>query len=391
MAKATPAHIIYETANGEEQVINFHAVVTEDHGASSQITKYPVQTGKHISNHAIRNNRTISLSGAYSNYVFTSSDRFAGEATSSNPSKETQGSDTNKVMFEVLESLVQSGQVCKVVTNLDIYETVVFNRFTTKQAAGSVDTLNFTISGEEIVVVSEKNDNAPIPLAFSVLSGAKREAVVYELESLGINTTASDEISKVDWNIGDDFSINDVDEVGNPVKTTYIFKGRDPATSLPNYEIHFSESAVEVDGLGEEVASGSCCSTLSDAEKLKKKIKTSIGNVSDCFTDTITDELLSATEDSYNTAIGKLTRSAYGYLYDITSGDGVGAALIKAGISCVVQTATASDETDPVNAVRNSLPTVEDMFEGAQQGLGFGDVKKEKATLIQVKSGCGGC
>lgn len=391
MAKATPAHIIYQTANGEEQVINFHAVINEEHQASSQITKYPVQTGKHITNHAIRNNRSLSLSGAYSNYVFSSSDRFAGEDIGVLPAREMFGSDTNKVMFEVLESLVQSGQECKVITNLGIYDPVVFNKFSTKQAAGTVDTLNFTISGEEIVKVTETNDNAPIPLAFNVLAGAKRESAVFELESLGISVSPEDEVSKVDWNIGDDVSITDVDEVGNSVKTTFVFKGRDPATSLPNYEVHFSESAVQVAGLEAESNADTCCSNLSDEEKLRNKIQTKIGSVSDCFTDEIIDQTLQEVDDSFSTAIGKLNKSDYGYLYDTTSGDGKGAAVIKAGIGCVVQTVTDSEETDPFSAINSALPTVDYMFDGAQRGLGFGTVNKEKATFIQVKSGCGGC
>lgn len=246
MAKATPAHIIYSTPNGEEKVIDFHAVISEEHNASSQITKYPVQTGKHISNHAIRQNRVVSLSGVFSNYVFSWSSRAMGQDLGVLPSRDMYGTDTNRVMFEVLESLVNSAAECKVVTNLGIYEPVIFNKFTTKQAAGKVDTLEFTISGEEIVKIGEASDKAPVPLNFTVIKGAEREATVFQLESMGINVGAEDEVSKVELEVGDDFTLSDVDTAGNAVKTTYIYKGRDPASGEPIYEVHLSEQSVEV-------------------------------------------------------------------------------------------------------------------------------------------------
>ncbi len=387
MAKSTPAHIIYQTANGEEQTLNFHAVMSEDHGASSQITKFPVQTGKHISNHAIRNNRTISLTGAFSNYGFTSEDVAVGEDIGQLPRRPSFGSDTNKAMFDVLESLVQSAQECKVVTNLGIYDPVIFNKYSTKQASGTVDTLNFTISGEEVIKVSESSRNAPVPLAFNVLSGPQREAVVYELDSLGISVSPEDEVSKADWNIGEDFTISGVDEVGNAVKTTWVYKGRDPVFSgKPNYEVHFSESAVEVSGADSVASNSSCCSDTT--ESLKNKISAGVDSASNCFTEELEQIALEEAENLVSTAMGDLKKSIYGYVYDITSGDTAGAAILKAGLGCVIQTVTDSEETNLANAVIDSLPTTSDMIEGARSGLGFGEIEKKKASLIQVKSGC---
>ena len=76
MAKTTPAHIIYtKKGTDNEVVIDFHAVVSEDHEASAKITKYPVQTGLHISNHSIRNNRVVSLTGVISNMIMNNASR----------------------------------------------------------------------------------------------------------------------------------------------------------------------------------------------------------------------------------------------------------------------------------------------------------------------------
>lgn len=387
MAKSTPAHIIYKTANGDEQTLNFHAVMSEDHKASSQVTKYPVQSGKHISTHAIRENRVITLKGAFSNYGFTSSAVAVGQDIGVLPARPTFGSDTNSAMFEVLESLVQSAQECKVVTNLGIYEPVIFNKFSTQQASGTVDTLNFTISGEEIIKISETSSNAPVPLSFTVLSGPARAAAVFELERQGLFTTPADEISKAEFTVGKDFVISGEDEVGNAVKTTWIYKGRDPVPNgKSNYEVHLSESAVEVYGAEESLLDESCCKDKEDT--FADLVSAGVDNTADCFVDEVENLVANETEELYATAIGDLKQSAYGFIYENTPPNAAGAALLKAGIGCIVQSATGTSQTDPVVAIENSLPTIDDMITGAQNQLGFGEEATEAGELLQVKSGC---
>lgn len=389
MAKSTPAHIIYKTANGDEQTLNFHAVMSEDHKASSQVTKYPVQSGKHISTHAIRENRVITLKGAFSNYGFTSSAVAVGQDIGVLPARPTFGSDTNSAMFEVLESLVQSAQECKVVTNLGIYEPVIFNKFSTQQASGTVDTLNFTISGEEIIKISETSSNAPVPLSFTVLSGPARAAAVFELERQGLFTTPADEISKAEFTVGKDFVISGEDEVGNAVKTTWIYKGRDPVPNgKSNYEVHLSESAVEVYGAEESLLDESCCEGKDKEDTFADFISAGVDNTADCFVDEVGNLIFNEAEELYATAIGDLKQSAYGFIYENTPPNAAGAALLKAGTGCIVQSATGTSQTDPAIAIADSLPTIDDMITGAQNQLGFGEEATEAGELLQVKSGC---
>lgn len=124
-------------------------------------------------------------------------------------------------------------------------------------------------------------------------------------------------------------------------------------------------------------------------DNFKKMLSGGIKDAGECFAEEVNDLALDPVEDAYDTALGKLNKSLYGYLHSITSGDGVGATLTKAGISCIVKTTTNSNEGNPVRALNKSLPTVDDMITGAQDGFGLGNSTREKATLVQIKSKCG--
>ena len=110
----TPASITY-LLDDVEQEIFFHAVETEDHQVDATVTKYPVQTGYHISNHSIRHNRIVSLVGHITNVQMLGAAGY-----------HDYGSDASSLVAEALTALVQSGVECTVTTNLGIYENVVF-------------------------------------------------------------------------------------------------------------------------------------------------------------------------------------------------------------------------------------------------------------------------
>jgi hypothetical protein len=272
---------------------------------------------------------------------------------------------------------------------LGIYEPVIFSKFSTQQASGTVDTLNFTISGEEIIKISETSSNAPVPLSFTVLSGPARAAAVFELERQGLFTTPADEISKAEFTVGKDFVISGEDEVGNAVKTTWIYKGRDPVPNgKSNYEVHLSESAVEVYGAEESLLDESCCEGKDKEDTFADFISAGVDNTADCFVDEVGNLIFNEAEELYATAIGDLKQSAYGFIYENTPPNAAGAALLKAGTGCIVQSATGTSQTDPAIAIADSLPTIDDMITGAQNQLGFGEEATEAGELLQVKSGC---
>lgn len=395
MAKATPAHIIYTPDGGDEQVINFHAVIGEDHQASAQVTKYPVQTGYQISNHSIRQNRLVTLEGIFSNTILNNGG-FVYEAgvngTQFNdereqiPNDDQYGADTNKAVFQVLEALVNSGQEVKVVTNLGVYEPVVFTRFKTKQEAGMVDSMRFTLIGEEIIKVNEDGSTAPAELTFKVIEGAEREAVVSELDELGYTVGSCDEISTTSYRVGDDFVITGVDSAGQPVETTYVYAGLDPATGEPIYEVHVSESAVAVESGNATEAKNDPCAE----ESFEDSLLGGISQVAHCLVGEVTDILVDELEDVIDTAMGDLTQSLYGAFYDMTQGSELGSSLLKAGIGCVVRTATGGGDPDIPYQPGESLPTTDDIMTGASNGLGLTEPEPEIVTLTQIQCACSG-
>lgn len=397
MAKVTPAHIIYAPEGREKQVIDFHAVTVEDHQASAQITKYPVQTGYHVSNHSIRQNRVVTIEAVISNLRLANLITTSGEVTGldggivegtgiiTQSSGDTEyGADSQREVFAALEALVNSGTECQVVTNLDIYEPVVFTKFKTKQVQGMVDSMKFTITGEEIIKIDAQNTAAPTPLTFEVVVGPEREVQVNEMKALGYQVGLCDEVSVATHRVGEDFVIDGVDTAGQAVKTTYIYIGRDPVSGDPMYEIHVSESAVQVSSNEAVDPKNNPCQKVGDG------LLGGISQVADCLVEEGTDILVEALEDEIDTAMGKLKQSLYGVFYDITKGSDIGSSMLKAGVGCVVRTITGGGNEDVPYRPGESLPTTDDIITGASDGLGITEPDPELITLTQIQCACTG-
>lgn len=125
---------------------------------------------------------------------------------------------------------------------------------------------------------------------------------------------------------------------------------------------------------------------MSEDHEFKDMLSGGIEDVGDCFAKEVGSLAKGQLEEVYDTAVGELNKSLHGYLHSIISGDGIGTALVKAGIGCVVKVATQSEETSPLRVVNKSLPTVDDMLEGVQKGFGLGTETKEKVTLVKIKA-----
>ena len=141
----------------------FHANISETHTAVSEITKYPTQAGFEISNHAIRKNRVIEIEAIITNTLIN--------AVGSR--QLNYGLDNSLIVFEALESLVNSGTVCQVSTNLGLYWPVVFTKFRTKQELGMVDSMKFILVGEEVIVQDTVNKTSPKQLNFTRITGSQ--------------------------------------------------------------------------------------------------------------------------------------------------------------------------------------------------------------------------
>ena len=233
MKTTTPAKISY-LLNGELQDINFHAVYVEEHEVSSETTKYPIQTGFQITNHAIRKNRKVSIEAIITNSVMTDS-----------KNSFIYSSNNSKSVYQLLKDLVNKKIKCKVITNLDVYEPVLFTRFRTKQKAGLVDAMHLIVSGEELQVVTTPNKTAPKTVALGPILPEEETASQAFWNEAGIDFNLEDkEYKKGEVVLGEDFVMVGNNEAGEPITTTYVAKGKDPVTGNEQYEVHSDDKPV---------------------------------------------------------------------------------------------------------------------------------------------------
>lgn len=337
MSVPTPAWISYEDDNGNLQELRFHAVISEGHEAQTQITKFPVQTGFSVSNHAIRQNRKVVIEGIISNTPI------AGTKTAY-----VYGSDNQVIVFNALEALVNSATVCEVVTNLGLYDPVVFNRFTTKQAAGSVDSMQFTLYGEEVQVKSTINKTAPKAINFSKVPDVDYQATLDSLTRAGFEAKEGVYLETGECELGTDFTIATKDNKGADTTTTYINKGYDPVKGTYKYEVH-----VEAEEVAEEVESGVSLFSIAGV---------AASSTSTCLAEDGFALAVDAVEGVTNTVFGTLRNSFYGHVQNLTNlgGSTAGNALLGMGADCVVAGAmdgfdAFADEVVPNTAVASSV------------------------------------
>lgn len=360
MATVTPAMINYTTNLGELVELKFHAVISESHQVSAKLTKFPVQSGYDVTNNAIRQNRIVTIAGVITNTVL--------EGTKNDYRYSTNNS---KTMFEALEELVMAKVQCEVITNLGIYNPVVFTKFTTKQAKGSVDSLNFTITGEEVQVAGAINGTAPKLLSFTALATQEAAEVAALLESVGIDVCDCYTISESPLELGSDFVLEGVNDAGLPVQTTYLATALDPTSGGWGYEIHTSDTLMysPQDSAEAEIGDG--------GDFLSKTIS-GFSDVGDCLVNEGEAVAEEAALDLIDTSMGELKKSIYGAVYDtvaLTEND-YGQTMIHAGIGCFAHGITGASERFPY-IPGEGLPDSQTVLDAATE---YGTSLYESAT-----------
>jgi hypothetical protein len=344
----TKAQISYDV-DGVTSLLRFHTVIAEDHEVSSEVTKYPVQTGFDVSSHVIKKNRRVSITGIISNVILTTA-------------KENYiYNDTNnsRAMFLLLESLVKSGVRCKVSTNLDVYDDVVFTKFKTKQGAGTMDSLHFTISGEEVRTVDSEGTTVPTPVIFEPVSEEARIAKVEELLSYGIVVAEGAQISEATVDMYQSFSIEGTNFAGFAVKTTYELIGVDETTGSHNFKVHTDDT---------DLIAGAASNALNMFSLLDDVPALSVATA--CLLDGVVGIANKEIDDAIDTAFGKLESSIHGALvktFNLLSGDdGVGQQLVNLALECVIAGGFgALGLVDADDFQKNDLKTVDDIITGA--------------------------
>lgn len=437
MAKPTPATIKYKakldsykvgvvtrynnsgttSSTTEEQTLNFHAVIQEQHGAQTEITKFPVQTGFEISNHAIRKNRTVSIEGIVTNTPMLHQQVYGS------------GLNNQRDVFQVLEALVNGAVPCTVITNLGVYYDVVFTQFNTAQKAGMTDAMTFTISGEEIQVSETIAKTNPVPVSITTLSKAQVESKLNSLITRGrldpgkyiekynprspnfdFNAITNDlnplalslgfshpkciaqgfgdvqnivsqltdviDVSEGVVSLGSDFQIPMKLPSGESSLLTYVVKGYDDITGLHTYTQEILEDAVRV-VTGESATAPTGTGLLSN---ISSQIKGGITGVSGCMIDKTGDFIKSEAEEILSTSLGELRRGANGLVKDIVKAGG-GSPFMAGLMDCI------AEETSNTYGSGNST-TTEELVNEMITGLGkvgkrtINDVIPKKDTVL---------
>lgn len=363
MGKPTKAQIKYMVGEGDnaaESVLRFHSVVAEEHEITSEITKFPVQSGFNISNTAIKKNRKVSVSGVVSNHLIVGSQEM-----------HEYGGNNSKVMFETLKNLVRQATPCEVNTNLGDYTPVIFNKFKTKQMAGKTDIMEFTIFGEEVQLGLTVNQTTPTLLVFKPLTAAERAARVDELVKVGIVVPPEAEVSETTWDVNESCQVETTGTNGETSITTFEKIGYDHTSKTYQHQMHTSDTAVAEAApttyinwfaLMQEEAN---MTLLPDID-----LEAGASTAASCLVDGASGLVQDAASNLVNTAVGELTKSIYGAAYGLfgVNGDtGFGQTLLALGVDCLVAGAIGSTDpsVNPESFDDNPWPTSDDVLEGA--------------------------
>ena len=360
MAKPNKASITYstginaETGESIDNVLRFHTVIAEQHNTSAEVTKFPVASQKFVSNHTIRKNRKISITGMVSNHVVIGQ----GEM-------HQYGQDNTKIIFAELKRLIQEGVPCEVNTNLGIYSPVIFTNFQTKQEAGMTDAMKFVLSGEEIILGRSVNATTPAVLIFKPLDEEAKQAKVYELLQAGIEVDPSAEISEAEFDPNKSFVLRTKADNGNTIDVTYERQGYDSTTKKYSHLVHTSDTDV----VGAEVED--IVAAADDAQTALPKVGQPKGVeiATACITDHGVDFIQELADENFQTSLGKLKKSAYGAKYKVLGVNGdrsFGQRLLGLGVDCFVVGAVGVITGEvPGEDYEKGMPTVEDILDGA--------------------------
>ena len=364
MAETTPARITYFIGEAEQD-IRFHCVISEAHQATSEITKFPVQTGFQVSNHAIRHNRKITIEAVISNTLIEG----GGE------SYEYSLSDNSQTVFKALRDLVNLRLQTTVQTNLGIYTPVVFTSFKTKQAAGSVDSMKILLTGEELQVSNAVNGAAPTPISWTLVEDPDRQAVVDQMKALGLTVKEGDKIEQATASIGGDFVLRSTNDLNQTYTTTYICKGYDPTTGIYSYDVHTTDL---------------------DKYETPETLATAVGGIQEplsqkagaqgfhgCLVDNPTEVITEADTAEYNTAAGTLKASTRGAFYSTQAmaNRDKGQELIGLSAGCAIRTSTGDSSEIPYSP-GETTPSASEIISGARNvGTNVNNTNKTPSNI----------
>jgi hypothetical protein len=357
MGRPTKAQIKYMVGDGGdavESILRFHSVIAEEHEVTTEITKFPVQSGFNVSNHAIKKNRKVTISGLISNHLIIGAEEF-----------HEYGGNNTKIVFGTLKDLVRRATPCEVNTNFGDYTPVIFNKFKTKLMAGKTDVMEFTMMGEEVQLGLTANATLPTLLVFTPLTDAERIARVEELAAVGLEVPEEAVVTQAPVDFNESFQVETTNLNGETSITTYDKVAYDPTTKAYSHEVHTSDT---------DVASADPEEHMNWFGMLQEEtgidLEAGAATFSACLVDGDTGLALEAGEELIETALGDLKKSTYGAaygLFGVNGGHSIGQVLLSLGVDCLVAGAIGSvdPELNPDDFQENDIPTFDEALEGA--------------------------
>jgi len=357
MGRPTKAQIKYkehEGADAAESILRFHSVIAEEHEVTTEVTKFPVQSDFNVSNHAIKKNRKVTISGLISNHLIIGAEEF-----------HEYGGNNTKIVFGTLKDLVRRATPCEVNTNFGDYTPVIFTKFKTKLMAGKTDVMEFTMMGEEVQLGLTANATLPNLLVFTPLTDAERTARVEELLSVGLEVPEEYEVSQAPVNFNESFQVESTNLNGETSITTYDKVAYDPTTKAYSHEVHTSDTDVAE---GEPEAHMNWFGLLQGETGID--LAAGAATFSACVADGVTGLVLEAGEEFIETALGDLKKSIYGAAYGLFGVNGdrsLGQVLLSLGVDCLIAGAIGSKdpELNPDDFQENDIPTSDQVLGGA--------------------------
>jgi len=131
--------------HSQDQQLIFDAVVVEAHKSHIDITKYPVESGFLVSDHAIRRNRLVNLEVVTANQHFRESDAMGNSPIS----------DRVRGHFDVLNDLCLRGELVTVTTNLGVYTDCIITDVNIVQDPKTIMVMRGTVTLEQLFVVDK--------------------------------------------------------------------------------------------------------------------------------------------------------------------------------------------------------------------------------------------
>ena len=133
------------------QDIQLDAIISENHSSTLKVSKFPIETGATITDHAINEPKTYTLRGAVTDVK---------KFNIFNPTAGFTGNDA-RTTYEDLVQLQQSREPFDVISGLITYKNLVIERIEAEQDKDSANILIFTAQLSEILIAETQSVNLP--------------------------------------------------------------------------------------------------------------------------------------------------------------------------------------------------------------------------------------